>query len=339
MTPQSSILNVWIVVVLFSIFQHYPVQAKTNDSSGLDAKRLTDSQNLVSQFQKTLQSKLSEAMAQGGAVEAIKICAKEAPYIAAELSKQHGVFVQRVSDQTRNANNAPSDAQSEVLAYFAANPGQNERIYQTLEDGSNLFAQAITVQEPCLTCHGKNIAPSVKKALQATYPNDAATGYKKGDLRGMFSVTWPPAEAATLGFKNFKMVSEKLWVGGQPEASDFKDLQALGITHVINLRTPGEMRFDESKVAKEHGMEYRALPIAGGQDISFANAKELATILQQAQGKVLLHCASSNRVGALLALAANAEGVDPEAALTLGRFSGMTRLEEKVKTEMQSKKK
>ena len=45
-------------------------------------------------------------------------------------------------------------------------------------------------------------------------------------------------------------------------------------------------------------------------------------------GEVLLHCASGNRVGALLALAAvQVDGASPEAALTLGRAAGLKSLE------------
>jgi hypothetical protein len=42
-----------------------------------------------------------------------------------------------------------------------------------------------------LNCHGvigKNIDSTVYKTIKDFYPNDAATGYKLGDLRGMWSI-------------------------------------------------------------------------------------------------------------------------------------------------------
>ncbi|MER2176978.1 MAG: hypothetical protein ABS955_04680, partial [Stenotrophomonas maltophilia] len=57
------------------------------------------------------------------------------------------------------------------------------------------------------------------------------------------------------------------------------------------------------------------------------NAKALRTVLAQSQGPVLLHCASGNRAGALLALLQAREGASVDDALTFGRAAGMTSLE------------
>ena len=44
-------------------------------------------------------------------------------------------------------------------------------------------------QKLCLGCHGKSIAPEVKAKLAELYPEDKATGFSEGDLRGAFVVT------------------------------------------------------------------------------------------------------------------------------------------------------
>jgi hypothetical protein len=43
----------------------------------------------------------------------------------------------------------------------------------------------------CLACHGPaEVLPNeVKQALKTKYPNDQATGYTAGQLRGAFSVS------------------------------------------------------------------------------------------------------------------------------------------------------
>ena len=41
----------------------------------------------------------------------------------------------------------------------------------------------------CLQCHGQSIAPDVREKLSGLYPEDKATGYREGDIRGAFVVT------------------------------------------------------------------------------------------------------------------------------------------------------
>ena len=58
-----------------------------------------------------------------------------------------------------------------------------------------------------------------------------------------------------------------------------------------------------------------------------ANAYALRTALAQSSGPVLVHCASGNRAGALLALVQARDGAPVDQALQLGRDAGMTSLE------------
>ena len=50
--------------------------------------------------------------------------------------------------------------------------------------------RAIPLSPSCLTCHGSenDIPPVVKDHIQKLYPEDRATGYALGDVRGAFSV-------------------------------------------------------------------------------------------------------------------------------------------------------
>lgn len=119
-----------------------------------------------------------------------------------------------------------------------------------------------------------------------------------------------------------------LHTGGQPSLEDLARLQSQGVRTVIDLRGVQEDRgYDAATEARRLGMAYVALPIAGKDDISPANARALQDLLKAQEGDVLLHCASGNRVGALLALGAALEGASQEDALTLGRAAGLTSLE------------
>lgn len=118
---------------------------------------------------------------------------------------------------------------------------------------------------------------------------------------------------------------------GQPDEAAFGVFAKQGYTTVIDLRTEGEDRgIDEPDVVEGLGMEYISLPI-GRDDINLENAQFLDRLLESADGPVLVHCGSGNRVGALLALRESLNGADDEAALEYGRKGGMTGLEGTVK--------
>jgi len=119
-----------------------------------------------------------------------------------------------------------------------------------------------------------------------------------------------------------------LHTGGQPSQDDLARLKSEGVRTVIDLRGAQEDRgYDEAAEAQRLGLAYIALPIAGKDDITPANAKALGELLRAQDGDVLLHCASGNRVGALLALDAAVRGIPREEALELGRAAGLKSLE------------
>ena len=127
-----------------------------------------------------------------------------------------------------------------------------------------------------------------------------------------------------------------LHTGGQPSRDDLARLQAEGVRTVIDLRAPQEDRgYDQAAEVRRLGMDYIALPIAGKDDITPANAAALHALLKERDGEVLLHCASGNRVGALLALArARVDGASGEDALQFGRAAGLGSLEPVVHREL-----
>ena len=130
---------------------------------------------------------------------------------------------------------------------------------------------------------------------------------------------------------------EGLTTAGQPDAAAFKVFAEQGYVAVIDLRTEGEDRgLDEPAVVSELGMEYVNLPITG-DDITFEKAEELAELLGQYDGPVLLRCGSANRVGALLALDKVAKGVDAETAIEEGKLAGLSSLEGKVRAAIDAK--
>ncbi len=122
---------------------------------------------------------------------------------------------------------------------------------------------------------------------------------------------------------------------GQPDEAALEVFADAGYATVIDMRGEAEDRgFDEAAVVEALGLHYVTMPIENDAAISFDNARKLDALLQEYPGPVLVHCASGNRVGALLALRASLEGADDERALALGREGGLTRLERVVQERL-----
>ena len=147
-------------------------------------------------FAKTLKSQLIAAIKAGGPKSAIPVCQQIAPAISAQYSKD-GLQIGRTALKLRNPANAPDDWERSVLEGFAkamekgADPKTLERFaFFTSKAGGKTFRymKAIPVGEPCLACHGSTISPAVQAALDEYYPDDQATGFALGDLRGAFTV-------------------------------------------------------------------------------------------------------------------------------------------------------
>ena len=137
------------------------------------------------------------------------------------------------------------------------------------------------------------------------------------------------------GIESPKQVSENLWVMGTPSDEQLAEFADNGGDVVINLLSQKEMtESEEAAVVTRNGMAYYHVPVNGADGVTLKNARMVDRILLENSDKtVLVHCASSNRVGALMALRAGwLDGMPVEKALEVGREHGMTSLEDKVKT-------
>lgn len=118
---------------------------------------------------------------------------------------------------------------------------------------------------------------------------------------------------------------------GQPSEAALAVFANNGYVAVVDLRTAAEDRgLDEKAIVKGLGMEYVSLPV-DRDGISFENAESLDKLIKSYDAPVLVHCASSNRVGALLALRASLGGADAAAALEVGKQGGLKSLEGQVR--------
>jgi len=146
----------------------------------------------------------------------------------------------------------------------------------------------------------------------------------------------PPAVTANAAATSLPQpVAPGIRADGQPDADRLRAYARAGVRTVINLRTADEpVDYDEAAVAASLGLELVHLPIRGAGDLDDEHVAAFGRALDaaRAKGDVLVHCASGNRVGALVALdAVRNRAVDADAALELGRQAGLTGLEEPVR--------
>lgn len=126
---------------------------------------------------------------------------------------------------------------------------------------------------------------------------------------------------------NTLIPDEKLVVGGQPTVDDLKLLHSLGVKQVVNLRgTAEENHFDEARLLSELGVDYHTIPVTDISTFTKECAAKLKDILALNQ-PTLIHCATGNRVGALITLHAFwFEECSAQDALEKGMQSGLTQL-------------
>ncbi|MFS8137376.1 MAG: hypothetical protein ACMG50_04525 [Thermomonas sp.] len=127
-----------------------------------------------------------------------------------------------------------------------------------------------------------------------------------------------------------------LITGGQPAADAWRELHAAGVTRVVSLVPASELGDrDEAAEVRASGMDYVQIDVANADDLNATKANLLWQALQGDKGTVLVHCASGNRAGALLALgAAQAGDMTPQAALDFGKAAGLTKLEPVVRERL-----
>jgi len=145
-------------------------------------------------LKRELRSELIGALEEGGPERAIEVCQLRAPEIA-RLTSTGGAVVGRTSHRVRNPENAPEAWMSGFLEEYLANPSYDEPRAVRLASGDIGYVEPIRMKGICMQCHGDRIEPAVKARLQALYPDDEATGFEKGELRGLFWVVIPADEA------------------------------------------------------------------------------------------------------------------------------------------------
>ena len=176
-----------------------PLFAGTAAAQGDLPERIEKARAVAADFGARLLTELQKAIAAGGPLNAIGVCNTIAPEIAAEKSAAAQMSVGRTSLKLRQPKNEPDAWELQQLQRFEArkaageNPAAIEVGEYVEKDGKPVFRymKAIPTGGVCLNCHGTQVSPEVAAKLHELYPQDRATGFAAGDLRGAFTITAP----------------------------------------------------------------------------------------------------------------------------------------------------
>ena len=142
-----------------------------------------------------LSTNLVQALAAGGISNALPYCSEKAYPLTALVAATNDVTIRRVTHRPRNPTNAATGIEWDLLRKYQLALGRGETLAPTVRAGTNgqvTFYSPIVITNPlCLQCHGvpgTDLAPSTTALLQQLYPQDEATGFKLGDLRGLWRV-------------------------------------------------------------------------------------------------------------------------------------------------------
>jgi hypothetical protein len=149
----------------------------------------------MNELQQALLSKLTAAMAGGGPAAAVEVCRTEARAIADAVAKKQGIELGRTSHRLRNPANAPRAWASAIVASGAGVKAAAERL-RVVDLGDRVgVLRPIGTAEACTRCHGAadEVHRNIGATLAAAYPQDRATGFAAGDLRGWMWAEVPKA--------------------------------------------------------------------------------------------------------------------------------------------------
>ncbi len=183
-----------------------PVPERVDGAGDASSERLEAALDEAEEAARWLASNLKQrlvgALTEDGPPTAAELCSTEAHVITDGANARGRALAGRSSLRLRNPNNLGPDW---VQAWLR---DQGERKAEGLAPvrridavGNTQLARVLiplAIEAPCLTCHGpkSQLDPEVVITLAERYPDDQATGYALGDLRGVLWAEVPVSPEA-----------------------------------------------------------------------------------------------------------------------------------------------
>lgn len=169
-------------------------------SAALEAVAREQGRAIAGQAFALLSTNLARALAEGGITNALPYCSERAYPLTEWVAASNRVRLQRITHKPRNPINAATGGELAVLRGFQLALGRGEvpaPVVRVTTSNTVVFYSPIVITNPlCLQCHGvpgRDLHPETVPLLQQLYPQDQATGFQWGELRGAWRVEWDRA--------------------------------------------------------------------------------------------------------------------------------------------------
>jgi hypothetical protein len=160
---------------------------------------LAEARVAAKELSEAIRGLLMQELKGGGLEGAVAVCSTKAQARTAEYRRTFENDIRRVSLRRRNPANEPDAYERRVLEAFDRLPIEArptaEHWELVREDGREAlrYLKPVVANAMCLTCHGEKakIPAAVQAVVAREYPDDRATGFSVGDVRGAVSVRIP----------------------------------------------------------------------------------------------------------------------------------------------------
>ena len=179
-----------------------PVRAEEPTERRVESA-LAEARVAAKELSEAIRGLLMQELKAGGLERAVAVCSTKAQARTAEYRRTFKNDIRRVSLRRRNPANEPDAYERRALESFDLLPADARPAAEHWElvrdDGRETlrYLKPLVANAMCLTCHGEKakIPPAVLAVISRDYPDDRATGFSVGDVRGAVSVRIPLVSA------------------------------------------------------------------------------------------------------------------------------------------------
>ncbi len=122
---------------------------------------------------------------------AMGFCSTKAKEITEDVNAKLPDYasVRRTALRVRNEANKPDETDVKIMKAYEKAIAEGKfdpKNIEVVETGDTYRVyKPLLAKKMCLKCHGTDISNDIKAVIKKVYPNDQATGFKEGDLRGV----------------------------------------------------------------------------------------------------------------------------------------------------------
>jgi hypothetical protein len=191
-----------LLVICFILALSLPASAQKGSKDIAFEEALMDARRVSNQLAEKVRGLLLQEIDKGGFSSAVRVCSELAQEMTLQFNAQTGHHVRRISLKYRNPKNVPDAYEQRKLEEFnilnqkKELPNEYSEIVEEQGKKYLRYLKPLIVVPVCVNCHGpkENIPQEVKTILADRYPEDRATGFLVGDVRGAISVKIPVTE-------------------------------------------------------------------------------------------------------------------------------------------------